>query len=323
MDKAPGEANKAGAFRHIVSLKETMDLDALQTFVRVAELASFTRAAEQLGIPKARASVRVQALERDLGVRLLQRTTRTVRPTADGEQLLARAKQLLRDADELATMFHGARALRGTVRVDLPINFARDIIIPRLPELLAQHPELHVQVSTTDRRVEVVREGFDLVLSVGNLRASGLVAQRLGALGMANCASAAYVRRHGVPQTLADLDRHLLVHYAQTFNADPPAFEYRSARGYALHVMKSVITVNSADAYQVACIAGLGIIQAPRLGVRGLLEDGVLVEVLPDLPSEPMPVSLVHAHGRSVPKRVRAVMSWIASVLGPRLQMAA
>ena len=296
-----------------------MDLEALRIFVKVAELASFTRAAEHLGLSKATASLRVRALEDELGVHLLQRTTRTVRPSADGEQLLPRAKQLVGAADEVAAMFQGGRALRGVVRVDLPVNLARDPILPRVPELLAVHPQLELQISTTDRRVDVVREGFDVVLSVGNLSASGLVAQRLGELAMASCASPRYLARHGVPRTLADLADHLLVHYSLRFGTDPPTFEYRDGPGYWLVPMRSAVTVNSADAYLVACLAGLGIIQSPRIGVRKHLEDGTLVEVLPDLPSEPMPVSLVHPHGRSVPKRVRAVMTWLAGVVRPRL----
>ena len=297
-----------------------MDLEALRIFVKVAELASFTRAAEHLGMPKARASARVQALEADLGVRLLQRTTRTVRPTADGELLLPRAKQLVIDAEDVGTMFQASRALRGTVRIDLPVRLARDHVIPRLPELLAQHPHLELQLSTTDRRVEVVREGFDCVLSVGPLASSGLVAQRLGTVSIVNCASASYLRKRGTPRVLEDLDRHLLVHYAQRLGTTEPTFEYPQGRGYAEYPMRSVITVNSSDAYQAACVAGLGIIQVPRIGVRQLLEDGVLVEILPDLVSEPMPVSLVHGHGRNVPRRVRAVMQWLASVVTPRLE---
>jgi DNA-binding transcriptional LysR family regulator len=296
-----------------------MDLETLRIFVKVAELASFTRAAAHLGMPKARASARVQALEAELGVRLLQRTTRTVRPTADGEQLLPRAKQLVTDAEEVGAMFQASRALRGVVRVDLPVRFACDLVIPKLPELLAAHPQLEVQVSTTDRRVEVVREGFDCVLSIGNLPASGLIAKRLGSLTVANCASPAYLRRYGTPRTLADLDHHLLVHYATTFGTTPPAFEYADGAGYALYPMRSAVTVNSSDAYQAACLAGLGIIQAPRVGVRRLVEAGTLVEILTDLPSEPMPVSLVHGHGRTVPRRVRVVMQWLAGVIEPRL----
>lgn len=297
-----------------------MDLDALAIFVKVAELQSFTRAAEHLGMPKARASLRVQALEAELGVRLLQRTTRTVRPTNDGEQLLPRAKQLVLEAEEVGAMFQGHRALRGLVRIDLPINFARELVIPRIPELLAQYPQLELQISTTDRRVDVVQEGFDCVLSIGNLRESGLVAQRLGSLETINVASPGYVKKYGLPRTLSDLDRHLIVHYALTFGTVQPGFEYKRGKGYAMYPMKSVITVNSADAYRAACIAGLGIIQAPHIGLtRTDVEEGLLVEVLPDHPAEPMPVSLVHPHGRSVPKRVRAVMSWVAGIITPRL----
>lgn len=296
-----------------------MNVDDLRVFVKVAELASFTRAAEILGMPKARASQRVQALEAALGARLLQRTTRTVRPTRDGEQLLPRALRLIGDADDVITMFQGGRALRGVVRVDLPVNLARDVVIPRLPEFLAAHPHLELQLSTTDRRVDLVREGFDCVLRVGALSASGLIAQRLGELPMATCASPAYLKRHGVPRTIDELAQHLLVHYAQRLGADPPSFEYRDGAGYATVAMRAVVTVNNADAYRAACLAGLGLIQVPRFGVRSLLDDGALIEVLPEFPSEPMPVSLVHNHGRAVPKRVRAVMTWLASVIQPRL----
>src|SRR5690606_2845085 len=145
----------------------SLDLEDLRVFVRVAALGSFTRAAEQLGASKARASARVAALEAQLGVRLLHRTTRAVRPTADGERLLPRAEQLLASADELVASFQSARNLRGVVRVDAPIVFTRELIVPRLPELLAAHPHLEMQLSSTDRRVDVVREGFDCVLSIG------------------------------------------------------------------------------------------------------------------------------------------------------------
>ena len=297
-----------------------LDLDALAVFVKVAELASFTRAAEQLGTSKARASLRVRALEAQLGVPLLRRTTRTVRPTADGEQLLPRAKRLLAEADELVTSHRGARALTGVVRVDLPMTFARDTILPRVPELLAAHPQLELQVSTTDRRVDVVREGFDVVMRIGALPSSDLVAQRLGALAIVNAASPGYLRRHGTPRTLADLDRHLLVHYDQRFGATAPGFEYPTGDGgYAIRPMRAGITVNSADAYQVAAIAGLGIIQVPHVGARAALEAGTLVEILPELAAEPMPVSLVHPHGRAVPRRVRVVMAWLAAAIAPRL----
>ncbi|AUX46419.1 LysR family transcriptional regulator [Sorangium cellulosum] len=296
-----------------------VDLESLKIFVKVAELGSFTRAGEHLGMPKARVSLRLKALEAELGTRLLQRTTRVVRLTPDGEELLPRARRLALEADEIGGMFQAARALRGRVRIDLPVNFARDIIIPRLPELLARHPGLEVLISTTDRRVEPLREGFDCVLRIGDPGDPGLVGRRLGVLRMINCASPSYLREHGTPRRIEDLDRHLVVHYSSTLGAEAPSFEYPCDGGYRERPMRSVVTVNSADAYRAACIAGLGIIQAPRTGMLASIAAGALVEVLPALPCAPMPVSLLHTHGRSAPRRVRAVMSWITEVLSPHL----
>ena len=296
-----------------------LDLESVRVFVKVAELGSFTRAAEQLALPKARASQRVQALEADVGARLLHRTTRSVRLTPDGEAFLARATRLLADADDLGALFQTQAALRGRVRVDMPATVARTLLIPRLPELLLAHPHLEVCLSSTDRRVDVVREGFDCVLRVGALADSSLQARRLGALRMVSCASPAYLRRHGTPRSIADLDGHVIVHYSPSLGADPPTFEYKDGERYREHPMRCLVTVNNADAYEAACAAGLGIIQTPRLGKAATLAAGDLVEILPDHPAAPMPVSLVHAHGARVPRRARAVMSWIAQVITPHL----
>jgi DNA-binding transcriptional LysR family regulator len=296
-----------------------MQIDALRMFIKVADLASFTGAAEQLGLSKGRVSTAVGELEREVGSRLLQRSTRAVRLTADGEQFLGAARQLVTDADELAGMFQAPSTLRGRVRVDLPQSLARSLFIPNLPELLAQHPLLEVMLSTTDRRVDVIREGFDCVLRIGKLTDSGLVARRLGEMPMMNCASPGYLRKYGVPRTLDDLDGHLVVHYSLRFGADAPSFEYKDGNVYRERPMRSLITVNSTDSYQAACAGGLGIIQAPRSGLLPAIAAGTLVEVLPQHTCEPLPVSLVHAHGRSVPRHVRAVMSWIAALLTPHL----
>ena len=308
-------------FTHTVLVFETMalNLENLRLFVKVADLSSFTRAAEQLGMPKSRVSLAVKALEVLVGSRLLQRTTRAVRLTPDGEAFLARARLLVEEADALSSMFQATSSLRGRVRIDLPIALARDLVIPRLPELLAHNPQLELLVSATDRRVDVVREGFDCVLRVGALRDSGLVARRLGTMPMVNCASPSYVRRLGAPRTLADLDGHLLVHYSLTLGGDDASFEYRDGARWAARPMRSLVTVNSTDAYRSACLAGLGIIQAPRYGMRELLRRGELVEVLPELTSEPLAVTLVHGHGRDVPKRVRAVLTFLAQATAPAL----
>lgn len=293
-------------------------LDAMQIFVRVAELASYTRAAESLGMPKASVSTAVQQLESEFGTQLLHRTTRKVQMTLDGRACYERCKDLLADMDELRSMFQqGPQSLRGRLRVDMPTGVARNMIIPRLPQFLREHPLLQIELSCTDRKVDLIREGFDCVLRVGALEDPNLIVRPLGAFSMMNCASPEYVRTHGMPRTLEDLANHQLVHYAGTFGSRPFGFEYHDGAAYRTLDMSGVITVNSAEAYQESCLSGLGIIQAPAAGVRHLIEAGLLVEVAPDLRAEPMPVSLVYVQRRNLSRRVQMFMSWVAEVMKP------
>jgi DNA-binding transcriptional LysR family regulator len=297
-----------------------MQLDDLRIFVRVAELASFTQAAEQLGLAKGRVSMAVQQLEARLGARLLQRTTRQVRLTPDGEQFVERAKDLLADADQLQAMFQpAASGLRGRLRIDLPNTLARDLIIPRLPEFLAAHPLLEVGISTTDRHVDLVQEGFDCVLRVGALADADLVARPLGVLVMRNAASPTYLRAHGTPATLADLAQHRIVHYADKLGLQGAGWEYREGSEVRLQPMRSTAVVNSTDAYQAACLAGLGLIQAPVRGTQHLVDAGLLVDVMPGHTAAPMPVSLLYPHRRQLAPRVQAMLNWLTQVVEPEL----
>jgi len=295
-------------------------LDSLQMFVRVAELSSFTQAAEQLGLPKARVSTAVQQLEGLLGTRLLHRTTRRVQMTQDGQAFYERCKDVLADMDELQAMFQqGVQALRGRLRVDMPVLVARDRVIPRLPEFLADHPQLEIELSSTDRRVDVVREGFDCVMRVGPLGDSGLVARPLGALKQINCASPSYVKRYGKPKTLADLASHRLVHYVPTLGAKSAGWEYVDEGRTRTVAMGGVITVNSTESYQAACLAGLGLIQAPAVSLRPMIDRGLLVEVMPRCRAPSLQVSLLYANRRNLPKRVQVFMAWLAQILTPYL----
>ena len=291
-------------------------LEAMQIYVRVAELTSFTRAADSLGIPKASASTAVQQLESQLGTRLLHRTTRRVQMTQDGQAYYERSKDMLSDMDELQSMFqHGAQSLRGRLRVDMPSGVARHLVMHRLPEFLDAHPRIELELSSTDRRVDLIREGFDCVLRVGPLGDSNLIARPLGHLRVINCASTGYVRRHGMPQSLADLASHQMIHYVSTLGAKSDGFEYPDGDGYANLPMPGALTVNNVEAYEAACLAGLGIVQAPEVGMRRHIAEGLLVEVLPQYRAEPMPVTLLYANRRNLPKRVQEFMAWMARIL--------
>ena len=296
-------------------------LDAMQAFVRVAELGGFTRAAESLGLPKASVSTAVQQLEAALGARLLHRTTRRVEMTQDGRMFYERSRDLLADMDELQAMFQqGGPSLRGRLRVDMPSGTARRFVVPRLAEFLDAHPQLELELSSTDRRVDLVREGFDCVLRVGTLGDSSLIARPLGRMRIATCASPEYLRRFGTPRSLEDLAGHRLIHYVGSFGSKPLGFEYWDGEAYREWPMAGALTVNNSDAYEAACIAGLGLVQVPLDGVEDRIREGLLVEVLPQLRAEPMPVTLLYANRRHLPKRVQAFMHWVAEVMAPQLE---
>ena len=298
-------------------------IDAMQVYVRVAEMASFTKAAGSLGLPKASASMAVQQLEAELGTQLLLRTTRKVQMTQDGQRCYERCKTLLADLDELGAMFqHAPQSLRGRLRVDMNSRIARHQVIPRLPQFLREHPHIEVELSCTDRRVDVVGEGFDCVVRVGTLEDSSLVARRLGRFRIVNCASPDYLAAYGTPRELNDLARHRLIHYVATLGQRPPGFEYMDGPHCRYVPMQGVFTVNGIDAYEAGCLAGLGIIQAPQLGVSQMIEAGALVEVLPQYRAEPMTVSLLYAQRRNVSARVQVFMDWLVQIMTPYLEMA-
>jgi DNA-binding transcriptional LysR family regulator len=290
---------------------------AMQAFVRVADLGSFTQAAEQLGLPKAAVSTAVRQLETRFGTRLLHRTTRRVQLTQDGQLVWQRCQDLLADFDELQALFQqGPSELTGRLRVDMPLGVARHVVMPALPAFLREHPQLEVELSSTDRRVDLVREGFDCVLRVGQLGESSLVARPLGHYQMANVASAGYVAAHGRPESLADLARHRLVHYQLALGSRSPGFEYLDETGETrFEPMPGALTVNNSESYFQACLAGLGLIQAPEPALREMLARGELCELLPQWRPAPMPVSLLYAHRRHLPKRVQVFMQWLAALM--------
>ncbi|MGQ4582826.1 LysR substrate-binding domain-containing protein [Lysobacter sp. F60174L2] len=297
-----------------------MELNDLRVFTRVAELGSFTQAAEQLGLAKSRVSTVVRQLEARVGARLLQRTTRHVRLTTDGEQFLDRCGQLIADAEQLQGMFRpAASGLRGRLRVDMPNVLARDLVIPRLPEFLASHPQLELAISTTDRHVDLVQEGFDCVLRIGALADAELIARPLGMMPMRNLASPAYLQAHGVPTCLADLARHRIVHYSTRLSPHGASWEYCDGDTVRQHPVRKAIIVNGTEAYSAACLAGLGLIQVPVPGSQPLVDAGRLVEVLPEFTAAPMPVSLVYPHRRQLAPRVQAFLQWITQVVEPYL----
>lgn len=290
--------------------------ETMKVYIRVSELASFSKAAESLGLPKATVSTAVQQLEAHLGTRLLHRTTRQVQMTQDGQMYFERCKDLLSDMEELESLFKkDARSISGRLRVDMPQGVAKNIVLPQLGKFLKQYPGIEVELSSTDRRVDLIAEGFDCVIRVGNLVDSGLIARSLGKLAIINCVSPAYIKEFGEPKTVADLEKHYLVHYSTALGAKPEGFEYFDGDSFRSVQMKGRITVNNSDAYTAACLAGFGIVQVPAIGMKNNLENKAIIQVLPNLKAEAMPVSIIYPHRRNISKRVQVFMDWIAEIM--------
>lgn len=295
-------------------------LDSLRVFHRVTELGGFARAGDSRGLSKGVVSVAVRRLEAQLGTQLLQRTTRKVQLTDDGRAFYERSREVFADMDALHGLFrHDASTLTGRLRVDMSSGVARQFVVPALPEFLARHPGLSIEIGVTERHVDLVREGYDCVLRIGSLADSSLVGRRLGEMRLVNCASPAYLRQYGVPQSLDDLAQHRLVHYVQSFGQRNAVFDYCTPAGAASLPMRADVAVNSGAAYEAAAVAGLGIVQVPELVVRHLLASGALVEVLCDWRPAPMPLTLLSAHRRHQPPRLRAFADWVAALLQPHL----
>jgi len=298
------------------------NLETLAIFIRIAEMGSFTHAAESLGIQKGRASNVVRQMEAELGVRLLHRSTRTVQLSEDGRSFYTRARALLADAEDLGSMFTGRNApLRGRLRIDLPTEFARTTVMPALPAFLERYPGIELEISSTDRRVDLVQEGIDCVLRVGAIVDDTLVARSFGKLPMVNAASPAYLAQRGIPRTLDDLlaQGHRMVHYTPTLGTRPFGWEYPDGDGFASLALPGSVSVNNVQAYHGAGLAGLGMIQAGLNSLKPYLASGELIEVLPDLRPAPLPVSIVVAHRQNLSRRVRVFIEWLEQVLQPDL----
>ncbi len=286
---------------------------AMQVFRAVAQCKSFAQAAELLDLPRPTVTNAVQSVEQHLGVRLLQRTTRKVSLTMEGEIYLERCTRLLNELDDMNGLFAGPGP--GTIRVDMPERLARTQIIPQLPQFLHQYPGIKVRIGSRDRFVDLVGEGIDCAVRVGKLRDSSLIAKRVGELEQINVGARSYFAQHGIPHTLDDLAQHTAVNFFSSQTGRDLDWEYQHEGQDHVVAMRSVVSVSSTEAYTAACLAGLGLIQAPRLGLEDMLASGELVEVLPAWRAAPLPVAVVYSHNRHLSPRVRAFVDWVASVL--------
>jgi len=296
-------------------------LDQYRIFVQVAEMGSFIKAAHALDVPRASVSAAVQQLESAMGTRLLHRTTRQVRPTADGVQLLERVRLFLCDAEDIEQLFHASqRRISGRLNVDVPSRIARRLIAPALPGFLRRYPGLQLALGSTDRAIDLVHEGVDCAVRIGALHDSSLVARPLGHIALINCASPGYLHEHGVPARPEDLlQGHLSVGYASPSTGRELPWDYVVSGQERLVAVPSRVIANNAESYIACCVAGMGLIQIPRFDVQHLLDRGELVEVMPGFRAAPMQVSLVYPNRRQRSRRLNTFIEWFEALVRPHL----
>lgn len=292
-------------------------LQAMRVFTRIVELGSFTRAADDLSLPRATLTHTIKRLEEHVGAHLLQRTTRRVRPTRDGEVYYNHCVRLLADLDAVEADFREAAAVpKGRLRIDLASSLARIVVIPELPAFLARYPQIELDIGTSDRFIDLVQEGVDCVLRAGDLPDSTMVGRRVANLSQATVASVAYVQRHGMPQSLAELQSgHVAVDWASPTTRRTTPLEFMVGKRMREVTVPAPIVVSGTEAYLACCEAGLGIAQFPRYRVEQALTSGTLVELLPAMPPPSFPVSVVYQSQRQLPLRLRVFIDWIVEVM--------
>ncbi|WP_395676283.1 LysR family transcriptional regulator [Inquilinus sp.] len=296
-------------------------LDAMRLFLRVVERRSFSLAAQDSGLPRSTATEGVKQLEARLGVRLLERTTRQVRPTLDGEAYYQRCLSILADIEEAEAAFTGARP-KGLLRVNVHGILARSFMMPGLPRFLAEYPDIQLHFGEGDRFVDLVREGVDCALRVGQPADSALIGRRIAMLAEGTFASPAYLERYGTPRTPDDLTGHRMVGFLSSATGGLLPLEF-TVDGVRREVTLPVtVSAAGAEIYFAAGRLGLGLIQLPRYRLVDDLAAGTMVEVLPETPPAPAPVYVLYPHNRQLSPRVRVFLDWLAAEFAARLPAA-
>lgn len=288
-------------------------LDRMQLFVRVVERRSFSAAAADLGLSRSTATEAIKQLETDLGVRLLERTTRHVTTTLDGSAYYERCVGILAEVEEADNAFRDARP-RGLLRIDAHPLLTRTFLLPHLPDFLARYPELDLHIGQGDRLVDLVREGVDCAIRAGELSDSGMIARRLTFLSEITCASPDYIARHGMPSSPRDLEGHVCVGFVSSRTGETMPLEFMVDGAPQLVPLPSRVTVNDSDTMADLARLGFGLIQAPRYRLEPDLEKGTLVEVLKDFPPSPTPLSALYPQNRHTSARVRAFLDWVSGI---------
>ncbi len=283
--------------------------EAMQLFVRIVERRSFTDAAHDTGTPRSTVTEVIQQMERRLGVQLLHRTTRVVRPTLDGQAYYQRCLSILNDVEEADSAFAGAPP-KGHLRIEVQGTLARHFLMPGLPDFLARYPEIDISISERDRWVDLVEEGVDCAVRWGELPDSDLIVRQLGNAKRLTCASPDYLAQMGHPETLEDLTGHRLVGMRSLTTGAVRPLDFVVDEKIQSLSLPMRVSVTGPESYRASTLLGLGLAQMPRFHIEDDLNKGSLVSMLNDWPPPTVPVSILYPQSRQLASRVRAFIDW-------------
>jgi LysR family transcriptional regulator for bpeEF and oprC len=287
----------------------------MEVFVQVVDSGGFTRAADNMQLPKATVSTLVQSLEQTLAVKLLHRTTRQVSVTSDGAAYYERCLRILSDVREAEESLSRTRASpSGRLRVEVATGLANDMIIPALPDFFERFPDIVLELGCGDRPVDLIEEGVDCAIRGGVLPDSGLIARRIGVLHFLTCASPAYLAKHGRPTHPNDLLKHRCVNYFSPKTGKIYDWDFSRGDEQIQIAVPSYIAVNDSTAYISAGLAGLGVMQMVGFSIEPYIESGELELLLEDWGSTPMPVNVVYPQNRHLSAKVRVFVEWVADL---------
>jgi LysR family transcriptional regulator for bpeEF and oprC len=286
----------------------------MRTFARVGELQSFSRAADALGLSRAVVSEQVAALERHLGSRLLNRTTRKVALTADGQVFLERCLRILAEIESAEQELRGTRARpQGRLRVDVPIAFGRQLLLPALPQFNARYPDLQLEIQLNDRVVDLVQEQIDCAIRLGPVRDPDLVVRRICTTRWITCAAPEYLEKAGRPRSIDDLRNHRLIGFLSGRRPSKWTFESRGRRQQ--FALPCALAFNMADANLAAALQGHGIIQSVDMLVAEPLRQGRLERLLRDHEAAGPAISAVFLAAQRQNVKIRVFADFAAQLL--------
>jgi DNA-binding transcriptional LysR family regulator len=293
-------------------------LQAYLAFTETVKQGGFAGAARELGLSPSAVAKSIGRLEDDLGLRLFHRTTRQVSLTSEGHELYERCRRIVEEVEALRDEAAGARSEpSGTLRLSLPIVLGRLFFVPRLAALAQRYPRLALDVSFTDRYVDIIREGYDAVVRAGALPDSTLVSRRIGEQSLIVCAAPSYLDGHGTPRTPDDLARHTCLLFRMPSTGRLWPWRLRDGRAPIEITPRSPYVMNDGEALVAAAVGGMGLVLVPDYMAAPAMQAGQLVEVLARYRAPAMPLSLVYPSARKPTPRLRALIEFMTSTRLP------